>query len=230
MTNPSESLELWYWVRGSPFSNVVSIKALPDTTIGALQEYIIQSCHLRVPSNGVCLYKVPQTHPVSLQDSGYDVVLGGLSISGLGQPLRVPQKLASIFTMQPEKDHLHLILDITTSLPITCWIRGAGPTDHFPVELPKSERLDLLKVKAKEMWPRFIDVPVPFLRLYKVSFRNSDDLVEILDNKGEGDLIPANQRVENAFGDIPFSSAALNVVIEAASRQSERYLARSDLY
>ena len=103
-------LKLWYWVRGSPFANVASIQAPPNSSVDILRDLIIKSSQLNVPSNAVSLYKLPQTHAVNLSDDTYDVALGKLCISNLGQPLRVAQTVASIFTLHPQESYLHLIV------------------------------------------------------------------------------------------------------------------------
>lgn len=48
--------------------------------------------------------------------------------------------------------------------------------------------------------------------LYKVSFNNNDELRGILDNRGNGELIPADQKVVTAFDNIPSCSDLLRVI------------------
>ena len=106
----NQPLKLWYWVRGSDFSSTCFLEASPGITFAALRKRIREESELHSPPQDVRLYRVPQTHHVNLLDDNYELVLGGLSISQLGRPLRNAQTLAAIFTSEPQENHLHLIV------------------------------------------------------------------------------------------------------------------------
>ena len=97
------------------------------------------------------LYKVPKTHSIFL-DGEYEDVLGKLSISDLGSPLRTQQKKVCsrhnprriIFTLWPvcvlssdRWDHLPSFYRHWHDI-ISCRIRGEHPEAHFVVAGVKS--------------------------------------------------------------------------------------------
>lgn len=110
-----EPVEVWYWVRGSSCSEVFSVEASLDTTLVALQQYIMESWSRHSGQAVNCvprLYMVPQTHPVDLQNDGFEDVLGALSISDLGPSLRITrtQTFGATLTSQLQSDHLHFVV------------------------------------------------------------------------------------------------------------------------
>lgn len=72
--------------------------------------------------------------------------------------------------------------------------------------------------------PQLKDIPPLCLCLYKVSFKNHNDLSEIIHERGHGILIPPNQTVQAEFDSLPFSSVALNIIIEPSHHQSTHQL------
>ncbi|KAG9310690.1 hypothetical protein JVU11DRAFT_9284 [Chiua virens] len=222
----SEPVEVWYWVRGIPLSQVFSIHTSLNTTLLTVEERIMESWLRKCGRDfsGISsLYKIPQMHPLDLESDGFVDALGALSISDL-YPLRITRTktLADTFAPQFLSDHLHFILDCSDfpTYPITCRIRGGSPKEADIVELAGDQMLgSALKFRAKESWPPLQDLPLVDLQLYKISFKDDNELKEVLQCMGEGDHIPTNQKARDVFHNMPFCSNTLHVVIEVATSQ-----------
>ncbi|KAI5986003.1 hypothetical protein EDC04DRAFT_2590003 [Pisolithus marmoratus] len=98
------------WVRGDPMSGIFPIEISSIETVKALKKAIKNenpASFRDVDARDLALYKV--SLPCHDDDS-LKGALGAYTISRLGQPLRGPQKLSTIFMPPLPDDQLHLIV------------------------------------------------------------------------------------------------------------------------
>ena len=103
--------KLNYWIRGRPLDAWGDIEVPQHTTVGALKALIFShELDSAQSSKYLTIYKVPEDRSVPDDDSLEDI-LGNLSISTLGKPLRVTRELSSVFMPPPlPESQLHLIV------------------------------------------------------------------------------------------------------------------------
>ncbi|KAH0830118.1 hypothetical protein J3R83DRAFT_1456 [Lanmaoa asiatica] len=158
------------------------------------------------------VYKVPENKLVPDDDS-MEAILGTLSISMLGTPLRASRLLSDYFKPPIPQHQLHFVIDVP-SLDILCWPRGTDDEAYLLVKALKFDRVDSFKNVIKtELHVTHTDVPSPFLKLYMIPAMDDVNLPKILGAVGAGQLLRANQLLGTVFNDVPFS-ANPRVVIE----------------
>ena len=116
-------------------------------------------------------------------------------------------------------DSYFITLDYDHEVSITCWVLGDQVKEHFLINIRSDAKVKDLKELVREKLQSKYNLEARSVWLYSIPHPDPQDnmkgiVAEVLNENGNGVQLSENQRILEAFFDLPFNKAHFVVVEE----------------